>query len=213
MAKKLKKTGKAKFASNGKAKKVHVNGKTKKLSSNGKTSTRNFLLTKGNLQKIVPNLWFKDQAEEAAKFYTSIFRNSQMGTVAYYGKAGAKVSGMPEGSVMAVTFRIEGQEFVALNGGPIFKFSEAISFIINCETQKEIDNFWEKLTEGGEESVCGWLKDKFGLSWQVVPSGFDKLMQDKDPEKIERVMEAFLKMKKIDIATLKAAEKGQAVLS
>src|SRR3989442_9542388 len=130
------------------------------------------------MQKITPFLWFDDKAEEAANFYVSIFKNSRMGTISRYGEEGAKVSGRAKGTVMTVTFQLDGQEFMALNGGPHFKFSEAISLMVNCETQEEIDYFWQKLSEGGEPSVCGWLKDKFGLSWQIVPSAWEQMMQD-----------------------------------
>ncbi len=157
------------------------------------------------MQKITPCLWFDDKAEEAMKFYVSIFKNSKTGRIAYYGEAGAKVSGRPKGSVMAATFEIEGQEFMALNGGPHFKLSEAVSFIVNCETQKEIDDFWEKLSDGGEKGVCGWLKDKYGLSWQIVPTVLGEMMQDKDSEKTNRVMQAILQMKKLDIKRLEQA--------
>ena len=159
------------------------------------------------MQKIVPCLWFDSQAEEAVNFYASIFKNSKIGSVARYGEAGAKASGRPKGTVMTITFQLEGQEFLALNGGPIFKFTEAISFIVNCKTQKELDRLWKKLSEGGDEKAqqCGWLKDKYGVSWQIVPSVLGKMMQDKDAEKAERVMKAMLQMKKIDIKTLKQA--------
>ena len=167
--------------------------------------------SKGNaMQKITPFLWFDDKAEEAAKFYVSIFRNSKLGNVARYGEAGAAASGRPKGSVMTVAFSLDGQEFIALNGGPQFQFSEAVSFVVNCETQKEIDEMWEKLSAGGEEVQCGWLKDKFGLSWQVVPTILGKLMSDPDPAKTQRVMQALLQMKKLDIAGLKRAyEQGK----
>ena len=157
------------------------------------------------MQKITPCLWFDNQAEEAVKFYTSIFKNSKMGKVARYGESGAKVSGRPKGTVMTVTFELDGQEFMALNGGPIFKFTEAISLAVNCKTQEEIDALWEKLSAGGEKGVCGWLKDKYGLSWQIVPTVLGEMMQDKDAEKTERVMEALLDMKKLDINTLQQA--------
>jgi predicted 3-demethylubiquinone-9 3-methyltransferase (glyoxalase superfamily) len=156
-------------------------------------------------QKITPFLWFDNQAEEAAKFYTSIFKNSKIENVTRYDEEGSKVSGRPKGSAMTVPFQIEGQEFVALNGGPLFKFTEAISFVVNCETQKEVDYYWEKLSAGGEEVQCGWLKDRFGLSWQVVPTVLTEMLQDKDPQKAQRVMAAMLKMKKIEIADLKKA--------
>ena len=158
------------------------------------------------MQKITPFLWFDHQAEEAVKFYTSIFKNSRIGKIARYDEAGEKVSGRPTGSVMTVEFQLEGQEFVALNGGPHFKFTEAISFVVNCDTQKEVDYFWEKLTaDGGQESQCGWLKDKFGLSWQVTPTVLIEMLHDKDAKKSERVMNAMMQMQKIDIKTLKEA--------
>ncbi len=160
------------------------------------------------MQKITPCLWFNDQAEEAAKFYVSIFKNSKVGNIARYGEAGAEVSGRPKGSVMTVTFEIEGQEFVALNGGPLFKFSEAISFMVKCETQKEIDEMWEKLSQGGEEGPCGWLKDRYGLSWQIISPMWNEMLQDKDAKKSERVMKAILQMTKPDIKTLKQAYDG-----
>ena len=156
-------------------------------------------------QKITPFLWFDDKAEEAAKFYTSIFKNSKIGKVTRYDEEAAGPTGRPAGSVMTVEFELEGQDFVALNGGPMFKFTEAISFVVNCETQEEVNNFWSKLSAGGEESRCGWLKDKFGLSWQVVPTVLIELLQDKDAAKSQRVMKAMLQMDKIDIATLKQA--------
>jgi predicted 3-demethylubiquinone-9 3-methyltransferase (glyoxalase superfamily) len=157
------------------------------------------------MQTITPFLWFDSQAEEAANLYVSIFKNSKIASVARYGKSGPG----PEGAVMTVEFQLDGQKFVALNAGPRFKFTEAISFVINCETQQEVDDYWEKLLEGGEESMCGWLKDKYGLSWQIVPTVLPRLLQDKDPVKAKRVMEAMLKMKKIDIKTLKQAYEGQ----
>src|SRR6058998_409119 len=158
------------------------------------------------MQKITPFLWFDDQAEEAVKFYTSVFKNSKIGRALLYSEEAAKASGQPAGSVLTIEFQIEGQKFVALNGGPQFKFNESVSFVINCETQEEVDYFWEKLTaDGGTESMCGWLKDKYGLSWQVVPTVLTRLMKDKDPAKAQRVMQAMLQMKKIDIPTLKRA--------
>jgi predicted 3-demethylubiquinone-9 3-methyltransferase (glyoxalase superfamily) len=157
------------------------------------------------MQKITPFLWFDYKAEEAAKFYVSIFKNSKIGTITRYGEAGAEVSGKPQGTAMVVTFRLNGQEFMALNGGPHFKFTEAISFVVNCQTQREVDRLWEKLSEDGEEGQCGWLKDKYGLSWQIVPTVLGRMMQDKDTQKSERVMRAMLKMRKIDIKTLKQA--------
>lgn len=161
------------------------------------------------MQKITPCLWFDDKAEEAAKFYASVFKNSKVGNITRYGEAGAEVSGRPKGSVMTVTFEIEGQEFVALNGGPHFKFSEAISFMVKCETQKEIDEMWDKLSQGGEKGQCGWLKDKYGLSWQIVSPVWDEMLQDKDAKKSERVMKAILQMNKPDIKTLKQAYEGK----
>lgn len=157
------------------------------------------------MQKITPFLWFNNEAEEAAEFYTSIFENSKIIHVARYSESGSKAAGQPKGSVMTVAFQIEGQNFTAINGGPVFKFSEAVSFVINCETQKEIDHYWEKLSEGGDPNAqqCGWLKDKYGLSWQIVPSQLGELMSD--PSKSERVMSAILKMKKLDIKTLQEA--------
>ena len=158
------------------------------------------------MQKITPFLWFDDQAEEAVKFYTSVFKNSKIGRILRYSEEAAKASGRPAGSVLTVEFEMEGQEFVALNGGPLFKFNESISFVVNCETQEEVDYFWEKLTaDGGQESQCGWLKDKFGLSWQVVPTVLIDMLHDKDSKKSERVTAAMLQMKKIDINKLKEA--------
>ena len=161
------------------------------------------------MQKITPFLWFDNKAEEAANFYVSIFKNSKIGTITRYGEEGAKISGRPKGTVMVVAFQLDGQEIMALNGGPYFKFSEAISFLVNCETQQEVDELWEKLSEGGEEGRCGWLKDKYGLSWQIVPTVLGKMLQDKDAEKSERVMNAMLKMAKIEIKTLKQAYEQQ----
>jgi len=158
------------------------------------------------MQKISPFLWYDDKAEEAANFYVSIFKNSKVVSVARYGEAGPG----PKGSAMTVAFELDGQKFVALNGGPHFKFTEAVSFVVNCTSQEEVDNFWEKLVEGGgKESQCGWLKDKYGLSWQVVPTVLPELLQNKDPEKANRVMQAMLKMVKIDIETLKRAAEGE----
>ena len=155
------------------------------------------------MKAFTPCLWFDSQAEEAARFYTSIFKNSKIGTITHYGDAAAKAAGRPKGSVMTVAFQLDGQEFLGLNGGPHFKFSEAISFMVNCETQKEIDDFWEKLSEGGEQGPCGWLKDKYGLSWQIVPAALGEMM--KDAKRAEKVMEAVLTMKKLDIKTLREA--------
>ncbi|GAA0527800.1 VOC family protein [Chitinophaga japonensis] len=158
-------------------------------------------------QKITPNLWFDKQAEEAVNFYVSVFKDAGIGRVTHYGKEGYEVHGMEEGTVMTIEFTLAGQEFVALNGGPHFQFNEAVSFIINCDTQEEVDYYWEKLSEGGDEKaqVCGWLKDKFGLSWQVVPAILTDMIQDKNAEKAGRAMTAMLKMKKIDIKTLEEA--------
>ena len=159
--------------------------------------------------KIQPCLWFDTEAEQAANFYVSIFKDSRIGSVNRYGKAGHEVHGKPAGSVMAVEFEIEGQRFVALNGGPQFKFDEAVSFQIHCKTQEEIDYYWSRLTDGGREVACGWLKDKFGLSWQVVPTPLFEMLSDKDPAKTERVTAAFLKMKKFDIGKLRRAFEGR----
>jgi predicted 3-demethylubiquinone-9 3-methyltransferase (glyoxalase superfamily) len=155
-------------------------------------------------QKITTFLWFDSNAEEAAGFYTSIFPNSRITSIARFGDAGPG----PKGSVMLVRFELEGQEFLALNGGPAFKFTEAISLLVSCETQREIDDLWAKLTAGGQEHACGWLKDKFGLSWQVVPTAFFRLVEDPDTEKSQRVMEAMLQMTKFDIARLEEAYRG-----
>ena len=152
-------------------------------------------------QKITTFLWFDKEAEEAANYYTSIFKNARILGVARYGEAGPG----PKGSVMTVSFELDGQAFVALNGGPQFKFTEAISLVVNCETQKEVDEFWSKLSAGGQEVECGWLKDKYGLCWQITPNVLPRLLQDPDPQKAKRVMEAMLKMKKIDIAALERA--------
>lgn len=159
------------------------------------------------IQKISPFLWFDDQAEEAAKFYTSVFKKSKILNVARYGESGSEVSGRKAGSVMVVDFEIEGQQFSALNGGPIFKFTEAISFVVNCKDQKEVDYFWESLSKGGSKSQCGWLKDKFGVSWQVVPSEMAELMGKGTPKQAEAVMKAMLTMQKIDMEALKKAFK------
>jgi predicted 3-demethylubiquinone-9 3-methyltransferase (glyoxalase superfamily) len=157
------------------------------------------------MQKIIPFLWLNNQAEEAARFYTSIFKKSKMGKITRYGDAGPG----PKGSVMTVTFNLEGIEFVALNGGPHYKITPAISFVVDCKTQKEIDYYWEKLSKGGEEVQCGWLTDKFGVSWQVVPSGLGDLLTDKSPRKAKRAMEAMLQMRKLDIKQLKEAAAGK----
>jgi predicted 3-demethylubiquinone-9 3-methyltransferase (glyoxalase superfamily) len=154
-----------------------------------------------HMQKITPHLWFDDQAEEAVNFYTSIFNNSKVVSVTRYGEAGPG----PKGTVLTVTFQLDGQEFMALNGGPEFRFNEAISFFVNCETQEEVDELWEKLSEGGQEVQCGWLKDKYGVSWQIVPTVLGEMLQDKDAQRSQRVMTALLQMKKIDIEGLKQA--------
>jgi predicted 3-demethylubiquinone-9 3-methyltransferase (glyoxalase superfamily) len=161
--------------------------------------------TRKKSQKITPFLWFNNQAEEAVRFYTKIFKNSKIGKIARYDKAGEKVSGRKAGSVMTVEFQIEGQDFIALNGGPIFKFSEAISFVVSCKTQAEVDWYWKRLSAGGKQVQCGWLKDKYGVSWQIVPTALGELLSSKDAAKSQRVMEAMLKMVKLDIKKLKEA--------
>jgi len=160
------------------------------------------------MQRITPFLWFDNQAEAAATFYVSIFKNSKVGTIARYDAAGAKVSGRPEGSVMTVEFTLDGQEFVALNGGPRFPFTEAISLVVNCKTQVEVDHFWKRLSAGGREVQCGWLKDRYGVSWQVVPTVLNELMSGQDAAKAQRVMQAMLQMVKLDIRKLMQAAKG-----
>jgi len=155
-------------------------------------------------------LWFDHQAEEAAKFYTSVFKNSKVGRILRYDEATAKAAGGPVGSVLTIEFEIEGQKFTALNGGPQFKFNESVSFVVYCQTQAEVDYFWQKLTaDGGQESECGWLRDKFGLSWQVTPTVLIEMLHDKDPKKSGRVMNAMMQMQKIDISKLKAAYAGE----
>jgi predicted 3-demethylubiquinone-9 3-methyltransferase (glyoxalase superfamily) len=153
------------------------------------------------MQKITPFLWFDNQAEEAANFYVSIFKNSKIGTISRYGEAGPG----PKGTVMVVTFQLGGEKFIALNGGPLFKFTEDISLSVNCQTQEEVNELWEKLSEGGEKGRCGWLKDKYGLSWQINPTVLGEMLNDKDAEKSNRVMQAMLQMDKIDIGKLKQA--------
>ena len=153
------------------------------------------------MQKITPFLWFDNQAEEAANFYVSIFKNSTIKSVSRYGEGGPG----PKGTAMSVTFQLAGQDFMALNGGPLFTFTPAVSFFVNCETQQEIDELWEELTAGGEEVRCGWLKDKFGLSWQIIPTALGEMLQDKDSKKSKRVMQAMMQMNKLDIAALKRA--------
>ncbi len=159
------------------------------------------------MKKISPFLWFDKNAEEAAQFYVSVFKNSKIQGITRYDPAGAKVSGMPDGSVMTVDFLLNGQEFTALNGGPVFKFNESVSFVINCDSQKEVDYYWEKLSAGGDPKAqqCGWLKDRFGLSWQVVPVQMYKLLNGPDPAKSQRATSAMLKMKKLDLETLRKA--------
>ena len=163
------------------------------------------------MNKISPCLWFDDQAEEAANFYVSIFKNSKIKQIARYGDAAAKAAGRPRGSVLTVAFELDGQEFTALNGGPVFKFSEAISLMVNVENQDELDHYWNKLSAGGDPKAqqCGWLKDKFGLSWQIVPTAIAKMMSDPDPVKSNRVMAALLQMKKLDIRKLQQAHEGR----
>ncbi|HSR11809.1 MAG TPA: VOC family protein [Thermodesulfobacteriota bacterium] len=161
--------------------------------------------------RITPCLWFDSEAEEAAEFYTAIFPDSRIGRITRYGKEGYEIHGRPEGTVMTAEFEIGGQPFVALNGGPIFKFNEAVSFQVHCETQDEVDTYWEKLSRGGDEKAqqCGWLKDKFGLSWQVVPRLLTDLLSDPDPEKSQGAMQAMLQMKKIDIEKIREASEGK----
>jgi predicted 3-demethylubiquinone-9 3-methyltransferase (glyoxalase superfamily) len=161
------------------------------------------------MHEITPCLWFDTEGEEAAKFYTSVFPNSRIVDVARYGEAGPR----PEGTVMTVSFELDGHKFVALNGGPEFTFSEAISFQVSCKTQEEVDAFWSKLSKGGEEGPCGWLKDKYGLSWQIIPTALPELLSDPDPEKSQRVMAAMLSMKKIEIDELKKAYEGTGTLT
>jgi len=161
------------------------------------------------MQKITPFLWFNDKAEEAVKFYTSIFKNSKIKTVTHYNDEVAKVAGRPKGSVMTIAFQLDGTEFTAINGGPEFKFTEAVSFVVNCNTQEEVDYFWEKLSEGGAKSQCGWLKDKYGVSWQITPTALIEMQKDKDPKKVERAMHAMLQMQKLDIKALQKAYEGK----
>jgi predicted 3-demethylubiquinone-9 3-methyltransferase (glyoxalase superfamily) len=161
------------------------------------------------MQKLTPCLWFDDKAEEAARFYVSVFKHSKLGHITRYGEAGSKVSGRPKSSVMTVTFEIAGQEFVALNGGPLFKFTEAVSFMVKCHSQEEIDEMWSKLSKDGEEGPCGWLKDKYGLSWQIVVPEWDEMLRDKDTAKSERAMAAILQMGKPDLQRVQQAFEGQ----
>jgi predicted 3-demethylubiquinone-9 3-methyltransferase (glyoxalase superfamily) len=172
--------------------------------------TRNLSISmseQNDMQTITPCLWFDSNAEKAVNFYTSIFKNSKIGNISRYGEAGYEIHGKPAGTVLTIEFELNGQKFTALNGGPIFRFNEAISFQVYCESQEEVDYFWDRLSEGGDEKAqqCGWLKDKFGLSWQIVPTLLIKLLQDKDAEKSGRVMQAMLQMKKIDIRRLQQA--------
>lgn len=160
------------------------------------------------MQKITPCLWFEDKAEEAVKFYVSLFKHSKITNTTRYDEVSAKAANRPIGSVLTIEFILEGQEFMALNGGPMFNFNQAVSFIVNCDTQKEIDRFWSKLTDGGKEMPCGWLTDKYGMPWQIVPAIMGKMMSDPDPEKSKRVFQVMLEMTKLDIAKLKAAYKN-----
>ena len=160
-------------------------------------------------QRISVCLWFDDQAEEAVKFYASIFERAKIGAITHYDEESARAAGRPEGSVMTVDVELDGQMFVALNGGPMFKFTEAMSLVVNCDTQAEVDRYWAKLSAGGQEGPCGWLKDRYGVSWQIVPRALTEMLQDKDPAKSKRVMAAMLGMKKLDIATLRTAYAGR----
>jgi predicted 3-demethylubiquinone-9 3-methyltransferase (glyoxalase superfamily) len=157
------------------------------------------------MQRITPCLWFDHQAEEAARFYVSIVKNSKLGEITHYGEGAPR----PKGSVLTVRFQLDGEEFLALNGGPVFKFTEAISLIVNCETQAEVDRMWEELSEGGEKVECGWLKDKYGLSWQIVPTVLAKMLSDPDPARADRVLQAVMQMKKLDIKKLEEAYAGR----
>ena len=167
------------------------------------------------MQKITSNLWFDNNAEDAAKYYTSIFNNSKILRISRYGKEGFEIHKMPEGTVMTVEFELEGQKFVGLNGGPLFQFSEAISFIVNCETQDELDYYWNKLSQGGDvkSQQCGWLKDKFGLSWQITPTILSDMLTDKDQKKSQRAMKAMMQMKKLDIQKLEEAFEGKSLVA
>ncbi|EEG09224.1 VOC family protein [Pseudogulbenkiania ferrooxidans] len=165
-----------------------------------------------SIHRISPCLWFDDQAEQAAEYYTAIFKNSRIVSLTRYGQAGHEIHGRPAGSVLTVEFELDGQAFTALNGGPVFTFNEAVSFQVSCETQEEVDYYWEKLSAGGDEAAqqCGWLKDRYGVSWQVVPTALPKMLSDADYAKSERVMTALLQMKKLDIAALQRAYAGVA---
>jgi predicted 3-demethylubiquinone-9 3-methyltransferase (glyoxalase superfamily) len=160
-------------------------------------------------KKISVCLWFDSQAEEAARFYVAAFKNAKLGHTTFYDEAASKAAGRPVGSVLTVDFELDGQPFVALNGGPLFQFTEAMSLVVNCQTQAEVDHFWETLSAGGQQVQCGWLKDKFGVSWQVVPTVLTEMLQDKDPEKSKRAMAAMLTMKKLDIRALQNAYDGR----
>ena len=162
------------------------------------------------MKKIVPCLWFDGKAEEAVRFYAKVFKKSKIGKVTYYDDASSEVSGQKKGSILTIEFSLNGQDFLALNGGPIFKFTEALSLMVMCDDQKEVDYYWKALTKGGEEQPCGWLKDKYGLSWQVVPKDWSKILFDKDPLKAEAAMRAMLEMKKLDVRKIEAAKKSVA---
>ena len=157
------------------------------------------------MKTITPNLWFDGNAEAAVDFYRSVFKDSKVGNISRYGEAGREIHGQPSGSVLTIEFELNGQRFTALNGGPLFKFTEAISFQVGCESQEEIDYYWEKLSEGGQKGQCGWLKDRYGLSWQIVPTALGEILQQKDPKKSESVMKALLQMTKLDVNALKRA--------
>jgi len=160
------------------------------------------------MQKITPFLWFDDRAEEAVRFYVSVFPNSKIGNITRYGEAAAHAAQRPKGSVMTIAFQLDGQDFVAINGGPAFTFSPAISFVVGCRTQEEVDEFWEKLSDGGQTQQCGWLTDRFGVSWQITPVALWEMIEDKDPNKSEQAMRAMLQMDKLDIARLEEAYAG-----
>jgi predicted 3-demethylubiquinone-9 3-methyltransferase (glyoxalase superfamily) len=167
------------------------------------------------VQKICPHLWFDRQAEDAVNYYVSVFKKSKIGKISRYGKEGHEIHKMPAGSVMTIEFILEGQTFIALNGGPVFKFNEAVSFVVNCDTQEEVDYYWNKLSEGGDKKAqqCGWLKDKYGLSWQIVPTVLGDMLRDHNSKKSEAVMKVMLQMKKLDIQKLEEAYNQEAVLS
>jgi predicted 3-demethylubiquinone-9 3-methyltransferase (glyoxalase superfamily) len=159
------------------------------------------------VRKITPCLWFDDDAEQAARFYASIFKRSKIGRITRYGKEGYAIHGRKAGTVMTVTFRLDGQAFMALNGGPVFTFNEAVSFIVHCRTQREVDYYWARLSRGGKKGVCGWLKDKYGVSWQIVPTVLDRMLRHKTTARSERVMKALLRMRKLDINALRSASR------